>query len=370
MSIKSNIKKLLLVSLAIVLGAGLLVLLAAAISKKNHKNCNGVEVAINGKKDALFLSRQEVLGIIAPNKNNPPRGKALASFDLKKMENLLAKNQWVKKAQLFFDNNGILRVSIEERTPVARIFTVNGNSFYIDSSGRQLQLNSRATVKLPVFTNFPADKERLYGADSVLMEQVRKMSPFILSSPFWMAQIGQIDITADRTFEMIPVIGKHIIVFGDGADYEQKFQRLFLFYRQVSVKVGLDKYSIINVAFNKQVVATKKGTTGKVDSIQALKNIQKMIESSKQLPYDTISTMVDNNIAASAAAVPTLTILKDTKRNAAIKDSFSYVPPSTPVRTGGHPTPLKNRAFRPTKKKMQPSKPSRQPKAVMRSVSG
>jgi cell division protein FtsQ len=364
MSIKSNIKKLLLVSLAIVLGAGLLVLLAAAIIKKNHKNCNGVEVAINGKKDALFLSRQEVLGIIAPDKNNPPRGKALASFDLKKMENLLAKNQWVKKAQLFFDNNGILRVGIEERTPVARIFTVNGNSFYIDSSGKQLQLSNRTAVKLPVYTNFPADKERLYGADSLLMEQVRKISPFILANPFWMAQIGQVDITPNRTFEMIPVIGKHIIVFGDGTDYEQKFHRLFLFYRQVSAAVGLDKYSIINVAFNNQVVATRKGTAGKIDSLLALKNIQKMIEASKQLPYDTVSTMVDNNIVANAAPMPTLTILKDTKGNTAIKDSLNHVPPST------HPTSVKSRAIRPVKKVSQPPKPFRQPKAVMRSASG
>ena len=127
------------------------------------------------------------------------------------------------------------------------------------------------------------------------------MSPFILSHPFWMAQIGQIDITPDRTFEMIPVVGKHVIVFGDGRDYEQKFHRLFLFYQQVGAQVGLDKYSIINVAFNNQVVATKKGTTGKIDSLQALKNIQKLIESSKQLPYDTVSTMVDNNIAANDA---------------------------------------------------------------------
>lgn len=364
MSIKSNIKKILFLSLAIVLGGSLLILLAAAINKKNRKNCNGVEVTINGENDALFLSRHEVMTIIAPDKSHPPLGRALASFDLKKMENALLQNQWVKKAQLFFDNNGVLRVGIEERTPVARIFTVNGNSFYIDSSGKQLQLSNRATVKLPVYTSFPADKERLYGADSILMEQVRKMSPFILSNPFWMAQIGQIDITPNRTFEMIPVIGKHVIVFGDGTDYEQKFKRLLLFYRQVSTKVGLDKYSTINVAFNNQVVATKKGSTGKVDSLQALKNIQKMIEATRQMQYDTVSTMVDNNIVANAAPVPTLTILKDRNENGTIKDSLKHVPPST------HPKPLKDRAISPAGKTAQPAKPSKQPKAVMRAMSG
>jgi cell division protein FtsQ len=348
MSIKSNIKKILFLSLGAALGAGLLVLLVAAINKKNHKNCTGVDITINGKDGTFFLNRQDVMNIIVPDKNNPPRGRPLVSFDLKKMETALEQNVWIRAGQLFFDNNGVLRVTVEERTPVARIFTVNGNSFYIDSSGKQLPLNSKMAVKLPVYSNFPADKERLYGADSVLMQQIKEMSPFILANPFWMAQIGQIDITPNRTFEIIPVIGKHLVVFGDGADYEQKFHRLFLFYRQVGAKVGLDKYSIINVAYDKQVVATKKGTTGKIDSLQALKNIQKLIEASQQLPYDTVSTMVDNNIVVSAVPAPTLKILKD---------SFNKVPSSI------HPASLKSRAA-------WPKEQSRQPKAVMKKVSG
>ena len=364
MSIKSNIKKILFLSLAVVVGTGLLVLLIAAINKKNHKNCTGAAVTVNAKDGEFFLNRQDVLNIIAPDKNNPPRGKPLASFDLKKMEAILEQNQWVRNAQLFFDNNAVLRIMVEERIPVARIFTVNGNSFYIDSSGKRLPLSSKMTVKLPVYSNFPADKERLYGADSVLMQQIRQMSPFILANPFWMAQIGQIDITPNRTFEMIPVIGKHIIAFGDGTGYEQKFHRLFLFYQQVGAKAGLDKYSIINVAYDKQVVATRKGTTGKIDSLQALKNIQKLIEASKQLPYDTVSTMVDNNIVVNAPPVPTLTILKDNQRNAAVKDSFNKVPPSI------HPTSLKSRATLPSKEPVQHPKEKGQPKAVMRKASG
>jgi cell division protein FtsQ len=364
MSIKSNIKKILFLSLVVVAGSALLVLLIAAINKKNHKNCTGVQITISGKEGELFLSRLDVMNIIVPDKNNPPRGKPLSSFDLKKMETVLEQNVWVKDVQLFFDNNAVLRITVEERIPIARIFTVNGNSFYIDSSGKQLPLNNKVAVKLPVYSDFPADKERLYGADSLLMQQIKQMSPFILAHPFWMAQIGQIDITPNRTFEIIPVIGKHLVAFGDGTDYEQKFHRLFLFYQQVGAKVGLDKYSIINVAYDKQVVATKKGTTGKIDSLQVLKNIQKLIDASKQLPYDTVSTMVDNNIAVNAAPVPTLTILKDNQRNAAIKDSFNKVPSSI------HPTSLKSRATLPSKKIVQHPREKKQPKAVMKKAGG
>ncbi len=346
-------RKLLLLSLVLIAGAALLVLLIAAINKKNHQHCTGVEIAIHGNGRSQFLSRQEVMTMIAPDKSNPPRGKLLVSFDLKKMEAALKQHVWIRDAQLFFDNNGLLRVSVEERWPVARIFTVNGNSFYIDSSGRRLPLNSRMTIKLPVFSNFPVDTEKLYGADSVLMQQVKELSTFILNDPFWMAQIGQIDITAYRNFELSPVVGRHVVAFGDGTDYRQKFHRLLLFYQQVGAKVGLDKYSIINVQYDQQVVATRKGSAGKIDSLQALKNIQQLIDASKQLKNDTLSTMVDNNIAANAAPSPTLTILKDRRDNAAVKDSFNKVPASA------HPTSLKNRAVLPAEK-------IKQPKAVMK----
>ncbi len=352
MSFKSNIRKILLLSLGVVAGTGLLVLLIAAINKKNHKTCTGVNIVINGTGSEYFLSKQDVMAIIAPDKNNLPKGRLLASFDLKQTENVIEENVWVKKAQVFFDNNGVLRVTVEERTPVARIFTVNGNSFYIDSSGKHLPLNSRMTMKLPVFTNFPADKERLYGADSVLMQQVKQIAPYILANPFWMAQIGQVDITTNRSFEMVPVVGRHTIIFGDGTNYEEKFHRLFLFYQQVGAKIGMDKYAAINVQYNNQVVATRKEPSGKIDSLQALKNIQQLIEASRQLQNDTVSTVVDNNIAANADAMPTLTILKENQKNAAIKDSFNHVPSSS------HPIPVKNPAV--------PFSAANKPKAVMK----
>jgi cell division protein FtsQ len=357
MTIKNNIKKLLLLSLALIAGAGLLVLLIAAINKKNHQHCTGVDIAIHGNGETNFLSRQEVMNIIAPDKSNTPRGKLLASFDLKKMEAALKQQVWIREAQLFFDNNGVLRVSVDERWPVARIFTVNGNSFYIDSTGRRLPLNSRMTIKLPVYSNFPVDTETLYGADSILMQQIRHLSVFILNDPFWMAQIGQIDITPYRSFEMSPVVGRHVIAFGDGTDYEQKFHRLLLFYQQVGAKIGLDTYSVINVQFDNQVVATRKGVAGKIDSLQAVKNIQQLIAASKQLAVDTLSTTVDNNIAANAAPSPTLSILKDYRANAAAKDSLNKVPASA------HPTSLKNRAI-------LPSVNTKQPKAVMKKPHG
>ena len=363
MSIKSNIRKLLFLALTVVLSGALLVLLIAAISKKNHSYCKGVAVKITGIGNYYFLGRKDVMNIIAPGTENALLRKPLASFDLNRMESLLEHNVWVKDAELFFDNNDILRVNVEEREPIARIFASNGNSFYIDSSGKHLPLNDKMVVKLPVFTNFPTDIPFLHGSDSLLMEQVKAISQYILKDSFWNAQLAQLDINAEKKFEIIPVVGNHVILFGNGEDIIQKFHRLMLFYQQVSSKVGMDKYSFINVQYDKQVTATRKVAAGKIDSLQVLKNIQKLIEASHQLQNDTVSTMVDNNIVVNNKPDSSLTVLTDESHHTARKNSLNAVPTATNLRSmKSHPSvPL---SYAPEKKPVTTKK--QVPRAVMK----
>jgi len=87
-----------------------------------------------------------------------------------------------------------------------------------------------------------------------------------------MAQIAQLDITPGRNFELIPTVGNHLIGFGDGSDYQENSNRLFVFYKEVLSRTGFDKYSRIDVAYTGQVIGTKKGSEGsRLDSIQGMK---------------------------------------------------------------------------------------------------
>jgi cell division protein FtsQ len=270
-------------------GAGVLVLLVAAIRYRNSNVCKGFRIDISGPSAEQFVDRKEMTVILAAAGAGRGQNKPILSFDLRRLESTLEKNIWIKDAQLFFDNNGILRVNVIEREPVARIFTVEGNSFYIDSSGVQLPLTEKFAAKLPVFTGYPSSKVRLNGKDSILLVQIRGLSGFIRKDPFWTAQIAQVDITGAKTFELMPVVGDHVVEFGDGNDYEQKFHRLFLFYKEVLSRTGFDKYSRIDVAYAGQVIGTRKGSDGtRFDSIQGMNNIRQLIRSAQQLQPDTI----------------------------------------------------------------------------------
>jgi len=289
MSIKANIKKILFILVWCIAGAGALALLVAAINMKNSKTCKRYSIEINEKGRPLFIDQKLVLNILTTNNSEKIVGKEIASFDLRKMEEKLKKNAWVRDAQLFFDNTQTLRINITERQPIARVFTTGGSSFYIDSGCVQLPLPGSVHLRLPVFTNFPREKIKLSGPDSALSDQIRKLSGFIIKAPFWMSDIEQLNITQERKFEIVPLIGNHVIEFGDGNDYEKKFHRLFVFYREVLSKTGFDRYSKIDVQYSGQVIGTKRGgNISRSDSLQAVKNILQLIKSTRQLQADTV----------------------------------------------------------------------------------
>ena len=272
-------------------GTGGVILLVAAIRYRNNNVCKGYKIEITGSRSTagLFIDRKGIVDLLTTAGAGKGQGKPIQSFDLRHLETALEKNVWIREAQLFFDNNGILRVRISEREPVARIFTSNGNSFYIDSSATQLPLQEKFAAHLPIFTGYPAAKIQITGHDSLLTIGMLQLSSFIRRDSFWTAQIAQIDITPEKTFELEPEVGDHRITFGDATDIDAKFHRLFIFYNQVLSRVGMDKYGRIDVSYEDQVVATRKGgEQSRYDSLQGLENIRQMIRSAQQLQPDTL----------------------------------------------------------------------------------
>jgi len=287
MNIKSPLKKIFTVLLWCLLGGSVLAILIAAINAKNSSLCQGLEVEINGGGKAQFLNKKDLLSKLENEGLKDLLNKKMASFDLLKMEVFLKKNNWIRDAQLYFDNNQKLKIRIQERQPFARIFTVSGNSYLIDSGGVQMAIPERSVFRLPVFTGYPGEKFGL-KRDSSLDRQIRDLAAFLNKDPFWSNQIQEVNISASKTFLMTPLIGNQQILFGDGSDYENKFHRLFIFYKQVISQTGFEKYTGFNLAYANQVIAIRKqGLISRADSIQARKNVLEMIRMAQKMETDT-----------------------------------------------------------------------------------
>jgi cell division protein FtsQ len=290
---KRIIQKIVFITLTLAACSGLVVLLVAAIGKKNHENCRDYVVTVKGAQHNRFIDENDIKKILTAAVNGKIKGERMSDFNLRKLEQIIRRNAWVEKANLYFDNRDVLHISVTEKEPIARIFTITGKSYYIDSSSKKMPLSDKMSARVPVFTNFP-DKRFLSDKDSILLADVKKTAMFILSDSFWMSQTEQIDITKDRCFEMVPTVGNHIVKLGDGNDIDKKFQRLFIFYQQVMSRSGFNRYNFIDVRFEGQVTGTKEKMS-KIDSVQLRKNVEKLLKEARDMQQDTVAVAPEKN---------------------------------------------------------------------------
>ncbi len=285
MNTKTAIRKIVIIGLWVVIGGGMLLLLIAAMGNQKKDICAGYEIAIKGVKgNDLFVDEKDIVKLVKAATDGNIKGQPRADFDLRRIEDLLEDNPWVKEARLYFDNKNMLQVSVTERSPIARVFTTNGRSFYIDESQQQMQLSDKLSTRLPVFTGFP-EKKKLSKADSALLKGIQETATYINAHSFWSAQVAQLDIVRDGQdnweMEMIPLVGNHIIKLGDSKNIDKKMERLFTFYKTALSKVGFGQYKTIDVRYEGQVVAGKSENP-KVDNAELKKSVDRLLQQVKE----------------------------------------------------------------------------------------
>ena len=342
----------------IALGAITLVLLVSAVRSKNHKLCTGVEVSFNKDGSNFFVDEKGV--ITALKAYGSIKNEPIENIDLKELEGRLKADRWIANAELFFDNKQVLQVIVEEKEPVARIFTVAGSSFYIDSACRRLPLSPKLSARLPMFTNFPSDRATLSRPDSELLVSAKDLAVFIQADDFWKAQVAQVDITATG-FEMIPTIGSHIVALGKDGNWQQKFDRLFSFYKQVWTQVGFEKYEKIDIQFDGQVVATVKGAKpARVDSVKARMAYENLLAEVKKSDVDSL-TVLENTVIKDTIKVNTPFVVKPKSSvsnavNKRILGASANILKAAPKNIVVKPKPLKTTMVKPLEVK-QTAKP-------------
>lgn len=336
-------------------------LLLASITKKNKGLCAGYSINIKGPQNNFFIDQKDVEQLVMKATKGNIKGQAVAEFNLKELKGMLEKNSWINEAVLYFDNQDILHISIKEKEPVARLFTISGSSFYIDSAAKKLPLSDKLSARVPVFTSFPEGKG-MSKMDSALLDNVKGIANYIFKNPFWQSQVAQIEITPERTFEMIPVVGNHIVKLGNGENINRKFQRLMVFYTQVVSKTGFDKYKIIDVQFEGQVVASRFAGIARVDSIQLRKNVEKLLQQSREAENDTVVRMLP---------VVEKTLANDDADSISLNDPNPVIVKeneSGNTTTVMKPAPLKNpvvKTVKPIVKENKPKPVEKKPKAIM-----
>lgn len=244
-----------------------LLLIAGFVSNRYESQlCNEIKISIQDSLNSGFLSQEDVLGIL-DKKGINYLGEPLSKIDLSKLEDEILTNQIVKVCRAYTGTNGLLYIDLTQRQPFVRIIDNRGDGYYIDSDGNILSLSSRFTPHVLIVNGHINTPFKIGDAVNVkdlgnsssekLIRDIYDLSLYIHQHNLWNSQFVQIYITKTGEFELVPRVGPHLILLGEADDYQEKLNKLEIFYKEGLNRIGWNQYLKINLKFKDQVVCTK-----------------------------------------------------------------------------------------------------------------
>lgn len=242
--------KKILVIIGLTLLVGYIIFAAFYFQKTpDDQVCTHFEVIIADESTDNMVEIDEIEKYIDAKGLNP-YGKLIKDINTYNIEKAIISNKLVKSAEVYQTSNGRIRAVVKNRKPIFRVITNSGENYYIDSEGERIPLSRNFSADLPVVTG--EVKERFAKTDLLAFIE------YITANKFWDAQIEQIVIQPNGEIKLVPRVGNHIIILGEIEGYKEKLNKLESFYEKGLKEVGWNRYSIINLKYDKQVVCTKR----------------------------------------------------------------------------------------------------------------
>jgi len=208
----------------------------------------------------LFVSedgiREEILKVVEASFTGEEGKKPTKnSIDLNQLEQDLLRYSFVKEAQASWDLKGNLVIDVLQDEPVARVLATKGQGAYISRENHLLPLSKDFSARVMLITGA--------GADSLLSEtflrgpkgtQITNLLNHINRDAFLAKQITQVEISKWMGVTLHPQIGRHRIDFGKAENFEEKFEKLDIFYKRIVPKAGWKKYRKVSLQYEGQIV--------------------------------------------------------------------------------------------------------------------
>lgn len=263
------IKKIIILFIWALLFAALVVYMV--YTEKRHKEvvCDVLSIRIKYNGTDTFLLEEDILDHLAKN-GFKIIGEPLAGISAGEIETSLYTIPYVDKAEVYVTIEGNVKINITQRRPIVRIINTGNKSYYIDDTGLLLPGSDKYTARLLVangeirnyyLPNYKLRQEDSLHPDTAIINsplyKIFMMAQFIDCDTFWRPMIEEIYITEKNEMELYTKVGDAAIIFGDTDNMKEKFDKLFIFFKEGLNKFGWGRYKRINLKYKNQVVCSK-----------------------------------------------------------------------------------------------------------------
>lgn len=235
--------------ISVVVAVATMIVLSLFISRSVGENvCTGVNIYIHDSSEVTFISQNEIAALVKKSTHNPV-GKKMEEVNTEALEIEMHKNPMIKRIECYKTIDHRVAVKIYQRVPILRVMSTNGN-FYVDSESEIMPVSIRYSVNVPLASGF-VPKE-------FAQKELYEFACFLHEHPFWNAFVGQIYVYPNKEVSLIPRVGDQEILLGELQHYAEKLDKLLTVYEEGFSELGWNRYSMINLKFDNQVICTKK----------------------------------------------------------------------------------------------------------------
>ncbi|HRV54560.1 MAG: cell division protein FtsQ/DivIB [Flavobacteriaceae bacterium] len=229
----------------LVLLLGFSVFLFAFSSMRNsQRKVHQPLIEFKGKNDP-YITTQTVSKLLIQNQQTVT-DKPKETLDLNRLETALNSNPMIRSAQVFMHVDGVLKVEIEQKEPIARVLTQE--SYYIDSQGQYMPLSTNHTARVPFVTG-SVQKDKLTNVYAIANK--------VYNDEFLKKNVIEIHQNDDTSLWLKLRDCKFTVELGNVKQLDKKINNLKAFYQKALKDNLLNNYSKVNLRFDNQVVCTK-----------------------------------------------------------------------------------------------------------------
>ncbi len=234
-------------------------------ASSSSKPCSGIVISIADSADYHFVTERQLLNL-AYEGSRKIVGQPLGKISSQVIEKRIDRLRELKEAEVYKTADGVLHLYVDQRNPMMRIIPDEGGDYFLDEEGYLFRKRNLYNPRLHIIEGNINITTAMLDSVSVLDTLIKgtilkgayHFVKYISRDNFWSAQIDQIHVDSNDEINLIPRVGNHVIHLGSFEDYETKLNNLKAFYEDVLPVVGWNKYSVINLEYNGQVVCRKK----------------------------------------------------------------------------------------------------------------
>ncbi|MRJ08819.1 hypothetical protein EDL99_08070 [Ornithobacterium rhinotracheale] len=227
-----------------------LVVLISLLSFSNHlyktRELMKIDDKIDYSQGVYFINGKVVENTLKSTHPDYPKMQA-QRISVKAMEDRLNANPFVKKAQVYLENNGILHTEIEQEIPVARVKN-GGKEYYITEDANQIPMCKDFSAKVLMINGkiLPTEYKKIVNLTH-LIDDDKLLKNHIIG----------MEKQSENSFILLVDDGNYVLDLGNLENLDRKLRNFKVFHREFIEKNAEMPYKKLSLKYSNQVVASK-----------------------------------------------------------------------------------------------------------------